>query len=177
MAGNGSDPFGDIQRAQGLAYQGVKGYGDSLQPQLQRSIGSAIGGLNAMGALRSGGTVQALNDIATDYGHQIGAFADQATLGAMNTGLGANAAEQRYNEQQFYRDQVRRQQQGGLLRTIGGVLGAGVGFLAGGPAGAVAGYGAGSSLTGNAGPGGGGNAGAGISSGYGPDDPTFYAGY
>ena len=168
-----NDPFADVRTAQGLAETGVQGYGDSLQPQLRRTIGSAIGGLNAIGALRSGGTVQALNDISTDYGNQIGSYAKMATENAMQTGLGANA-ERRANQQfQYQQDQIRRAQQGGILRTIGGVLGAGVGFLAGGPAGAAAGYGTGSSLTGYAGPGGGGTG----SSGYGPDDPTFYAGY
>lgn len=148
---DGGDPFGDIKTAQGLAQQSVTGYGNSLQPQLRRTIGTTLGGLNAIGGLRSGAVPQALNDISTDYGNQIGAYADQATLSAMNTGLGANQAKQSYAMQQFYQDQIRRQQQGGVLSAIGGVLGAGIGFAVGGPAGAGAGYGAGKSAFGNGG--------------------------
>lgn len=122
---NPYDPYTDIQHAQQLAEQGVRGYGHAAEPTLRRSIGNALGGLNAMGALRSGGTVKALSDIATDYGSQIGAFADQATLGAMNTGLGANQARLNWQREQFEEDESRRN---AVLRTIGGVLGAGLGF-------------------------------------------------
>lgn len=137
MSYTNNDPFADVKTAQGLAQQGVTGYGNALQPQLKRTIGSAIGGLNAIGGLRSGGAPQALNDIATDYGNQIGAFADQATLGAMNTGLGANEQRRQNQQFQFQQDQYRRAQQGSLLRTIGGTLGAGIGFLTGGASTAI----------------------------------------
>lgn len=123
---NNSDPYSDITHSQQLAEQSVRGYGAAAAPTLRRSIGSALGGLNAMGALRSGGTVQALNDISSNYGDQIGAYADQATLGAMNTGLAANAARLQNQEFQYRQDQANR---GGVLRTIGGVLGAGLGFV------------------------------------------------
>lgn len=166
------DPFTDIGTAQQYAREGVQGYGDMLQPQLRRTIGSAIGGLNAIGGLRSGGTVQALNDIATDYGSQIGAFAHQATLGAMNTGLGANAERRANQHFQFQQDQVRRAHQGAILRTIGGVLGAGIGFAVGGPKGAQTGASLGYGGAG-VGPGSGDSF---LSSGYGPDDPLYYAG-
>lgn len=137
MSINPYDPYTDIQHAQQLAEQGVRGYGHAAEPQLRRSIGNALGGLNAMGALRSGGTVQALHDISQDYGNQIGAFADQASLNAMQTGLGANQARLNWQEAQFAQDQARRAQHAGVLRTIGGVLGAGIGFLSGGASGAL----------------------------------------
>lgn len=162
-----NDPFADVRTAQGLAQQGVTGYGNSLQPQLRRTIGTAIGGLNSIGALRSGGTVQALNDISTDYGNQIGAYADMATQNAMQTGLGANAARLRNQQFQYEQDQIRRQQQGGILRTIGGVLGAGIGFAVGGPKGAATGAGVGANV-------GGGYSGDG--SGYSAGDPLYYGG-
>lgn len=142
------DPFADVATAQNYAREGVQGFGNALQPQLRRTIGSAIGGLNAIGGLRSGGTVQALNDISSDYGSQIGAFAQQATLGAMNTGLGANA-ERRQNQMfRFQQDQARRARQGGVMRVLGGVLGAGIGFAVGGPKGAQIGAGAAGSVLG-----------------------------
>lgn len=163
------DPFADVATAQNFAREGVQGYGDSLQPQLRRTIGSAIGGLNAIGGLRSGGTVQALNDISSDYGSQIGAFAQQATLGAMNTGLGANA-ERRQNQMfRFQQDEARRARQGSVLRTIGGVLGAGIGFAVGGPKGALTGATQGGSLAGE-------GAGSGVNgggSGYSEGDPFY----
>lgn len=126
------DPFGDVKRAQNLGREGVLGYGEALRPGLEREIGNALGGLNSIGALRSGGTTVALGDITTNYAQQIGAYAKQAAGEA--TGYGLQARQLRDQERR-YQDSRR----GGLFRAIGSVLGAGVGFLTGGPAGAAAG--------------------------------------
>lgn len=133
------DPFGDVKRAQNLGREGVLGYGEALRPGLEREIGNALGGLNSIGALRSGGTTVALGDITTNYAQQIGAYAKQAAGEA--TGYGLQARQLRDQERR-YQDSRR----GGLFRAIGSVLGAGVGFLAGGPSGASAGASAGASV-------------------------------
>lgn len=131
------DPYSQVKRAQDLGREGVIGYGEAAKPGLLREIGTALGGLNSIGALRSGGANVALGDIATNYSQMIGSFAKQAAGEA--TGYGLQAEQIR-----LARDEAKRQRKAGLLKAIGGVLGAGIGFLAGGPAGAAAGYGAGS---------------------------------
>lgn len=130
-------PLGDVQRAQDLAKQGVEGYGETLRVPLMREIGTALGGLNSIGALRSGGTTQALGDISQNYTAQIGSYAKMAAGEATNAGLEAN--RQREQRRQFDAEN-RRRSRASLFGAIGTALGAGIGFFAGaGPAGAVAG--------------------------------------
>jgi len=128
------DPYGDVPQAQEFAMQGVEGYGEALRPHLLREIGTALGGLNEIGALRSGGANVALSDISTNYAQQIGAFAKQASGQALGYGLEAGRLR-------FEREQARAKKKAGLLKAIGSVLGAGIGFFASGmnPAGAAAG--------------------------------------
>lgn len=128
------DPFKDVKRAQDLARTGVEGYGETLRPGLEREIGNALGGLNEIGALRSGGANVALRDISTNYAQQVGAFAKQAA--GESIGYGLEAKRLRLAKKQF-----EASQRSGLLKSIGSVLGAGVGFALGGPAGAAAGAG------------------------------------
>lgn len=135
------DPFGYVPRAQELAQKGVEGFGEQLRPGLEREIGNALGGLNSIGALRSGGSTVALNDITTNYAQQVGAYAKQAAGDAIGYGLQARQMRDAWSEQQ-------RARHGGLLKAIGGVLGAGVGFLAGGPTGAAVGQQLGTGATG-----------------------------
>lgn len=139
-----NDPFGDVGRAQELTKTSVEGYGETLKPHLMREIGNALGGLNSIGALRSGGAEVALGDISTDYAQQIGSYAKQATGDAI--GYGLEAHRQRMEEKA--RHDAKK---AGLLKAIGGVLGAGIGFLVAGPPGAVAGAGIGSHAGGSAG--------------------------
>lgn len=136
LQSKGYDPYQDVGRAQDLASQGVEGYGETLKPHLMREIGNALGGLNEIGALRSGGTKVALEDISTNYAQQIGAFAKQASGEAIGYGLEAQ-------KMRLQRDRDKQARKASLLKAIGGVLGAGVGFLVGGPPGAVAGAGVG----------------------------------
>lgn len=128
------DPYAQVSKAKDLAREGVEGYGEALKPQLMREIGNALGSLNSIGALRSGGANVALNDIGVNYASQIGAYAKQAAGEAVGHGLEAQQMTDAEAER-------RRQRKSGLLRAIGGVLGAGIGFLASGfnPVGAAAG--------------------------------------
>lgn len=135
------DPFAYVKKAQDYASQGVEGFGEQLRPGLEREIGNALGGLNSIGALRSGGSTVALNDITTNYAQQVGAYAKQAAGDAIGYGLQARQMRDQWSEQQAAK-------RGGLLKAIGGVLGAGVGFLAGGPAGAALGQQIGTAATG-----------------------------
>lgn len=144
------DPFADVPRAQELARESVIGFGETLKPHLLREIGTTLGGLNAIGSLRSGGATVALGDITTDYAQQIGAFAKQAAGSALGFGLEAGGRRLAERRQRFEEDEAKRRRKSALLRSIGSVLGAGVGFLAAGPPGAAAGSAAGGALGGAA---------------------------
>lgn len=150
------DPFQDVQRAQDTMRESVEGYGEAMRPHLMREIGNALGGLNSIGALRSGGTTTALNDITTNYAQQIGAFAKQATGDAV--GYGMEGSRLRLQNRGLDIEEKKRKdaKRAGLMSAIGSVLGAGVGFIAGGPIGAVAGAKIGGSIA--------------------PDDPGGYYG-
>ncbi len=126
------DPFTDIQRAQDLTREGVIASGELLRPELLARIGDTLGGLNSIGALRSGGTEVALRDVSREFTDRFGNIATAATLQAGNIGLGAADINSRRREAE--RDRKRS-----LLSSIGNVVGAGVGFALAGPPGAVAG--------------------------------------
>lgn len=129
---NKNSQFSDVPEAQQYLREGVEGYGEMLKPELMRQVGTALGGLNEIGGLRSGGTTVALGEIGERYGAQVGAYAKQATEAGVGYGLEAR-------KQRFAESEARRRRRSGLLRAIGATLGAAVGFFAGGPAGAVAG--------------------------------------
>ena len=145
--GNTFDPLRDVPRTQRLAREGVTAFGESLNRPLLQSIGTALGGLNEIGALRSGGTQVAFQDIAQQFGDITGRFASQATLGAIGQGLEAGRSRTSAEALEFQKAEARRRRQSGLFKAIGGVVGAGIGFATGGPPGAVAGARAGSRLT------------------------------
>lgn len=117
--------FSDVADAQSYLREGVQGYGEMLKPELMQQIGTALGGLNETGGLRSGGTKVALEDISTKYGNAIGSYAKQATEAGVGYGLEAH-------RQRFAEDEARRRRRSALLRAIGSTLGAAVGFFAGG---------------------------------------------
>lgn len=128
------NPYRDVDAAMGYAREGVEGFGETLRPQLLQDIGTTLGGLNEIGALRSGAVETELGNIGERYGAQVGAYGKMAASEAVRTGLEANRLR-------FEREESRRRRKGGLLKAIGTVLGAGVGFVASGgnPAGAIAG--------------------------------------
>ncbi len=138
------DPFSYVPEAQDYLREGVRGYGEMLQPEILRDIGTTLGDLNAAGGLRSGGVTVALGDVGQKYASMIGAYAKQASAGGLEAGLAAR-------RQAFAEQEAKRKRKSGLLKSIGSVLGAGVGFLASGgnPAGAIAGAKAGGGLGGS----------------------------
>lgn len=127
-----NSPYSEVPAAQDLLRESVQGYGETLQPQVLKDVGTALGGLNDIGALRSGGAKVALEDISTKYGAMVGAYAKQATGEGLTAGLEAR-------KQKFAESQAKAARKAGLLKAIGSVLGAGIGFIAAGPPGAVKG--------------------------------------
>jgi len=115
------DPLGYVPQAQKLAQTGVEGYGQSLLPGLKKQIGTTLGDLNSVGALRSGAVPVALGDIADRYGQQIGAYSKMAAGESIGAGLGAS-------EQELMKQQMDQRNKSSLLGAIGGALGSGLGF-------------------------------------------------
>jgi hypothetical protein len=153
---SGFDPLADVGAAQDFTREGVIASGELLRPELMSRIGDTLGGLNAIGALRSGGTRVALGEVNREFTDRIGNIASRATLGALGTGVQAGGLRLRDRDLQFREEEAKRARKFALLKAIGGVVGAGIGFALG-PLGAVAG----------AGGGGGGGGGGGI-------DPSDY---
>jgi len=111
-----SNPFQYVPAAQQAAQKGVEGFGQAASPYLTRQVGTALGGLNSIGALRSGAVPTALSDIATDYGKEVGGYAKMAAGESLGAGLAAN-------EQDLLKQQLDQQRKSSLLGAIGGALG------------------------------------------------------
>jgi hypothetical protein len=110
---------GYVDQAQQAAQKGVEGFGQVAQRPLTRQIGTMLGGLNSIGALRSGAVPVAAQDIAETYGNQVGGYAKMAAGESLGAGLAAN-------EQDLLRQQLDQQRKSSLL----GAIGQGLGFAA-----------------------------------------------
>jgi hypothetical protein len=133
------DPFADVDEAQRRTREGVIANAELMRPELMSQIGDTLGGLNSIGALRSGGTKVALDDINRQFTDRIGLISRAATQDALGTGLGAGQLRLGERRQQFEESEARRKRRASLLGSIGSVVGAGIGFLVGGPPGAAVG--------------------------------------
>ena len=133
------DPFRDVGRAQDFTREGVIASGELLRPELLSRIGDTLGGLNEIGALRSGGTKVALEGINREFTDRFGQIASRATLGALNTGVSAGGLRLQSRGLDFQEEEAKRKRKAALLRAIGSVVGAGIGFAVGGPPGAAVG--------------------------------------
>ena len=74
------DPFRDVKRAQDFTREGVIASGELLRPELLTRIGDTLGGLNEIGALRSGGTKVALEGVNREFTDRFGQIASRATM-------------------------------------------------------------------------------------------------
>jgi len=110
------DPLQYVPAAQKAAQTGVEGFAQVAQKPLTQQVGTALGGLNSIGALRSGAVPVALGDIATQYGNQVGGYAKMAAGESLGAGLAAN-------EQALLKQQIDQQRKSSLLGAIGGALG------------------------------------------------------
>lgn len=133
------DPLRDVGRAQEATREGIIASGELLRPELLSRIGETLGGLNQIGALRSGGTEVALQDISREFTDRFGNIATAATTGAVGAGLQAGGLRLQDEERRFREREARKKRKAGLLSAIGNVVGAGVGFAIAGPPGAAAG--------------------------------------
>ena len=139
VGANSFDPFRDVGRAQDFTREGVIASGELLRPELLTRIGDTLGGLNSIGALRSGGTKVALEGVSREFTDRFGLIASRATLGALDAGIGAGGLRLQNRRLNFQEEEAKRRRKSALLGAIGSVVGAGIGFAVGGPPGAVAG--------------------------------------
>ncbi len=122
------DPFRDVQRAQDFTREGVIASGELLRPELLSRIGDTLGGLNEIGALRSGGTKVALEGINREFTDRFGQIASRATLGALNTGISAGGLRLGSRGLDIEEEESERRRKAALYAAIGNVIGAGLGF-------------------------------------------------
>lgn len=79
----------------------VKAYGDMVGQDFTKQVGSLLGDLNGIGALRSGAVQTGLNDLTTNYGRQIGNYAAQTA----STAAGLNQQESEFGRDLGFRGQ------------------------------------------------------------------------
>lgn len=131
MGPTGKDRFNvgsQVGHFQDMAREGVQGYGNMIGADLQKSIGTMLGGMNSIGALRSGAVPVAAGDIMGQYGREVGNYASMATRDAIGMGQEQASLE---SERDYRARSDRRARKGGLFGTLG--------KLAGGVAGSVLG--------------------------------------
>lgn len=110
---------------QNAAKEGVNAIGQGLAFDFRRELGSYLGGLNSIGALRSGAVESGANDIMRTYADRVGAAASTATLGAI--GYGAQGVDSELQRQQAAADRKQANKSsiwGGLGSLAGAAVGA-----------------------------------------------------
>lgn len=124
------DPGSDVTPYQDLYRESVEGYGNIAGADLRREIGTTLGGLNSIGALRSGAVPTELGEISERYANRIGDYASMATgeaVGAAQRGHALQRGDFESDRDVFLDEEERkRRRSGGLLRAIG----QGLGFVA-----------------------------------------------
>lgn len=121
-----ADPNQAIPVYQNLAKQGVEAMGQQSAFDFRKELGQYLGGLNSIGALRSGAVLTGANDIMDTYSRNFANAASQATLGAMGYG------QQRVAEQLDSQTQAANRKQANkssVMSGVGTLLGAGLGLL------------------------------------------------
>jgi hypothetical protein len=78
----------------------VQGYSDIASQNFQKDVGNTLGGLNSIGALRSGAVQSNLRDLATTYGRQTGDYAAQTAGQAASLAASAGANDAAVNQQE-----------------------------------------------------------------------------
>lgn len=116
------------------------GYANLAGRRLNRELGTMLGDLNSIGALRSGAVQAGVNLASQRFGETVGDYSNTLAV------QGAQMAQEEYDrntERAFrerqYNDARRASRRRGLGRALGTLGGGVIGFMAGGPAGAMAG--------------------------------------
>lgn len=106
---------------QDMASESVRGYGSMLGRDFQKQVGVMLGGLNDIGALRSGRVQSELGDLSDQYGRSVGEYASMATRDAMGMGQTEydRDVERKYREDADRR--ARKSSKWGALGKLGGL--------------------------------------------------------
>lgn len=116
----------------------AQGYADLAGQDFKQQIGTMLGNLNSIGALRSGGVQAGLNQAMTTYGRQVGDYSNQLATQAAQLAQNENDMniERQFRGQQ-YGDAKRAAHKSAIGKLLGGLGGAasvipGIGGIAGG---------------------------------------------
>lgn len=122
----------NVRELQDLKRESVEAIGARLAPQFRREVGRLLGGLQSIGALRSGAVTAGIGRASERFGEQVGIAAREATGDVFGTALGLE-------ELAFRRSEAEKARRSSFLGGVGRFVSRGVaGFIAGGPAGAAA---------------------------------------
>lgn len=118
-----------IKQYQDMAREGVQGYGNMVGRDFEKQVGQMLGGINAIGGLRSGAVHSQTKDLMDMYGRSVGDYASMATRDAMGQGQ----QSYQYGAESAYRDaadqRARKSSRWGALGKIAG-LGLSIAFPA-----------------------------------------------
>lgn len=117
----GGNPHSFVTGLQGA----VGAYGRIAGEDVRRQIGETLGGLNAIGGLRSGATQVAVDQAMEGYGRRIGDYASMTARDAYGMAQEEYDREQEraFRERQ-YQDARRAAKRRGIGGLVGGILGA-----------------------------------------------------
>lgn len=115
-----------VQRYLSYGQGAADAFGNEVGYDLNREIGSILGGLNQIGGLRSGSPQAAINYAMTQYGRSVGDRAAQYASDFIDLGLGAHenfvARNERDRDYKNARKASKLQQIGGAIGTVGGLF-------------------------------------------------------
>lgn len=105
----------------------VKAYGDIAGQNFKTQIGTMLGNLNGIGALRSGGVQAGINQAMQTYGQQVGDYARMTSGQAMQDAMteNNNNIERQFRAQQYAdaKDAANKSAIGKLLGGAGKAIG------------------------------------------------------
>lgn len=113
--------FQSAQRFKSFNEDAIRGYGALAGEDFAKQVGSTLGGLNQVGALRSGAVSSELGNLTDRYARTIGQYALQAAPQSMEQALGFQTGVKQFE------DEAARSRKAGFLSTVGGLLGKGIG--------------------------------------------------
>lgn len=123
-------PFlgGDFDQFQGALSGAAKGYADMAGEDFKKDVGTLLGNLNGIGALRSGGVQAGINDAMTHYGREVGDYTSQLASQAANLAQGQYTYEQEAAERkrEYYQnraDAKSAQHKSAIGKILGGIAG------------------------------------------------------
>lgn len=116
----------------------AQGYADIAGQDFKQQVGSMLGDLNSIGALRSGGVQAGINQAMTTYGRQVGDYSNQLATQAAQLAQteNDNNIERQFRDQQ-YGDAKKAAHKSAIGNILGGLGGAvsvipGIGKIGGG---------------------------------------------